>query len=206
MDRDKAESILLEIQEEYAECMEQKAAIDARMNALLTIMDGLDQRFPGLVVEVTPPKDEARPGVPRGKDAVRAVLAWADGQWMTVAEVWAGLERRGWSPASPTPQAPVRTALERLIESDVNVDKLKDATGVRYRFELPEDAEVRFDALGALTIDRHDGEPIVIPPLPLTPEEAEFAAHALAADEEHERMLEEARAEEDYRRFHEGGA
>jgi hypothetical protein len=77
---------------------------------------------------------------PRGAEAVLRVLQVNENASFSVAQMVAALESRGWLPESEggDPANAVRTALERVLNRNPGVKKLRKAGAVAYRYNEPE--------------------------------------------------------------------
>lgn len=128
---------------------ERQQAEDAgrRARGLTLVIRGYVEMFPGLRELVGPMKDSwsvptvAVEETPRGADAVRLVMQESPDRWWLVSELVAELKGRDWLPESDNPANAIRTALERLLNSessDVRKERWND-NKVRYAY-VPDEA------------------------------------------------------------------
>ena len=112
---------------------------------LRKVLAGYAEMFPDnavpileqLLQEVPAAVDDGRP---KGAEAVRQILQDQPEVWFRVSEMIPMLRSKGWLPESENPANAVRTALERLVnseESDVHKDRHGSAVVYSYR---PDDA------------------------------------------------------------------
>jgi hypothetical protein len=145
MNRSEARRVLGELQKEFNGA---EALVDQglkRMRALTKVIQGYHELYPDLRAEIEQqaergaeplspePSEAGEP--PRGQDAVLRVLTDFPNKPFGVARVCEELHRRGWLPKSAHPDAAVRMALERLVNTDPEVHKIKRDNGsVRYGY------------------------------------------------------------------------
>ncbi len=108
-------------------------AAQRRAAGFRKMIDALVEMFPAIEDHLPEDLDEDEPAHPRGAGAVWEVLGERMNQWFTVPTIVGFLERKGWAPQSSNPANAVRSALERLVESD-EIKKSRSTTGsVIYR-------------------------------------------------------------------------
>ncbi len=111
----------------------------ARMEGMRQVARGILTAFPELRQHLTDCErvelrldDSLRP---RGSAAVKEILESRPNQALTVAEIVADLDERGWLPASDNPSNAVRVALERLVDGRRFFKRQgDDGNPVRYYF------------------------------------------------------------------------
>jgi hypothetical protein len=149
MDRAEAEDAVRALQAEFRSVEQTVQDGMARLRGISKVVEGYGEMYPGLLEAVRGHASQAahpsaQPGErPRGQEAIRLVLSGFPGRMWTVADVVAELAQREWLPDSEVPAAAVRTALERLVTSDRDITKVKDAHGtVRFTYSAAARGEV----------------------------------------------------------------
>jgi hypothetical protein len=103
------------------------------------VIDGLVEMFPAAEDVLPDDFDDGKPPRPRGAEAVLRVIAEKPGSWYTVTAVVRMLHERGWMPESANPGNAVRSALERLVETNMALKGRSTEGVVIYTSTPPED-------------------------------------------------------------------
>ena len=154
MDAKEAAAHVAQFQEQSRELVERIQVDTTQLLAIQNVLQGYADLFPELLpehhkwtVEVTEAISRKTTQISlhaprlRGQAAVAHILnSQPDADW-SVADVVEELSNLGWLPDSRNPEAPVRTALERLREAG-GAEKVRTDSGVRYRSRVePEDGD-----------------------------------------------------------------
>ncbi len=120
MDQTQAAQILQALRTELEEHRATVREAVRRMEALTNIIDGYVELYPEL--DYAEPDHIADHEVepPRGQAAVERVLASRPGEYWSLQQILAAMEKRGWLPNSQNPAAAVRAALQRCWEDQAS--------------------------------------------------------------------------------------
>ncbi len=118
-----------------------------RAAAISKVVAGYVEMFPelGQLVEegslLIRPERAAEPETPKGAEAVRIVLQSRPTYWWYISELVDELRGRGWLPESDNPANAVRTACERLLNTDgSDVHKGRGSSGkIAYSYRPDEE-------------------------------------------------------------------
>jgi hypothetical protein len=130
------------------ELLAELVAVRSEVSRLERLAVGL-RKMVDAVVEVHPSVEDLLPDDldedeeprPRGAEAVRRVLEMNRGVWFEVPKIVSLLDQQGWLPDSSNPANAARTALERLVESEVVVKARSTKGTVIYRVGTDADSK-----------------------------------------------------------------
>jgi len=137
MDREEARILLRQCQRDRREAAEAAKAAADTVESTRLIIEGILRRFPELSEDEQEWGDLSWEveGQPRGDKAVLSILQVNENDWFSVFDMTEAMAQRGWLPTSENPQNAIRTALERLVTSDMRVEKGKRSDNrVVYRY------------------------------------------------------------------------
>jgi hypothetical protein len=140
MDQAEVERIRRLLRDEVERAEAGLAELERHRDGLLKMLEGLGQ------VRVTYARVEpvvGEPNVPRGKEAIIAVLEQEPDRWFTAAEIHGVMDQRGWTPRSDTPDKAllaVRAGIHRALKEDRIEAKQVDGRTSAYRYRSTDQA------------------------------------------------------------------